>query len=112
MADPLAEYEALEKLAKAATPGPWRHCVVNQSGFGDAVADTRVWLNGPQASDATQVRCDSPDKLGSEQKVLNAAFIAAANPTTVLALLAEIRALRADLERCHRAREQEYADGH
>lgn len=67
--------DELERLAKAATPGPW-----SQSGFRvtakelgyDRVADT---------------------EFDNDSMAENAAFIAAANPATVLTLINQLRAL-------------------
>lgn len=67
--------DELERLAKAATPGPWSQagCRVTAKELGyDRVADT---------------------EFDNESMAENAAFIAAANPTTVLALISQLRAV-------------------
>ena len=65
------DLDALEELAKAATPGPWR---ANRStAYGYAVVET-------------------PDvEVAAELDAGDAAFIAAADPSTVLALIARVR---------------------
>jgi hypothetical protein len=63
----------LERLARAATPGPWHTEFGGVLGpDGDSVG--RTW--------------------GTVNADRNAAFIAQANPKTVLALIEEVRALR------------------
>ena len=64
-----AELSALEAAAKAATPGPWE--------YDDADEDMAA--------------------LGAEnQRVKDAAYIAAANPSVILSLIAELRQTRAE----------------
>lgn len=83
------EIEALLKLADAATPGPWTVCdyrkfdkpwVYVDASNGDSIAEM-VFANGYEPMP------------GGE----NAAFIAAANPAAIIALLDELDALRAML---------------
>lgn len=72
---------ALEQLAKAATPGEWSedgHFVVLDNPEAPPIA--RCWDQGWSTG-------IGDDGTG------NAAFIAAANPQTVLALIARLRAL-------------------
>ena len=88
---PLVDLDELEALAKAATPGPWcQHpngTSVWQGPDWEAVnyAKARV-QNSRHVCNATAVDQDAVD---------DTAFIAAANPSAVLALIAETRALRA-----------------
>ncbi|MFM0044102.1 hypothetical protein [Paraburkholderia sediminicola] len=71
--------DELERLAKAATPGEWSNTFAHIIG-------------GPN-------RRLIADLFGDEQiDHDNAAYIAAANPAAILALVAEVRALRADAE--------------
>jgi hypothetical protein len=80
--------DELEKLARAATPGPWTW---------DDPLSCASGLSGPSGTpviedlgyDGLWIGPDSP----------NAAFIAAANPATILDLLAANRKMRAALER-------------
>jgi hypothetical protein len=74
--------EELRQLALAATPGPWENSYVDQHrvqcrGAGDEIVDTRYASEKPPA-----------------ERKANALFIAAANPTAVLALLDENVRLR------------------
>jgi hypothetical protein len=84
----------LEALAEAATPGPWEDHVVAYA-QGDP-------SNGPSYD--VSIRCAlgqiahlSED--GDAGHGANAAFIAAANPATVLALVRAVREMRTALER-------------
>jgi hypothetical protein len=72
------DLDKLEALARAATPGPWI--------AGDD-EDSDLYLVGPAAFD--DVVCHPVVRLHAE---FNADYIAAANPETVLALIAKIRA--------------------
>ena len=70
------DLDALEALAKAATPGPWTHYETMQ-------ADNHVTAGGGILT-GTHV-------CGPTYEKKNAAFIATADPSTVLALIAELR---------------------
>lgn len=70
--------QALREAAERATPGDWKY-----STFDCAITD--------DTSSLAVVRMDS-GHLNDEQSALNGAFIAAANPATVLALLDELEA--------------------
>ena len=70
--------QALREAAEKATPGDWKY-----STFDCAITD--------DTSSLAIVRMDS-GHLNDEQSALNGAFIAAANPATVLALLDELEA--------------------
>ena len=76
-----AELSALEAVAKAATPGPWRHP-------GRALVVSRMSEDEPLVCD-----CISQEFA---QAPKNAAFIATANPSVVLELIAEMRQARAE----------------
>lgn len=88
------EHTELRKLAEAATPGPWK-----VEDFGHRVAALIVSKNAGRVASLGGGRTGGNanihefDRLVSE-RVANAAFIAAANPKTVLALLAERDRLR------------------
>lgn len=75
----MTNIDELERLAKAATPGPW--C---DRGFGSIQPEIGGSL---VAVTVTKGGC-------LPGYVENAAFIAAANPAAILALIAEVRALR------------------
>ena len=82
----------LEKLARAATPGKWEFRVYSRE---------RVIVHAPTGQAFARVLCRPPHTNTANQALqadANAAFIAAANPATILALIAERDALRAGLE--------------
>ena len=82
----MIDLEYLETLAKAATPGPW----VNTAGYKIEVAAT-----GTHCASAWERYTYEPEKeITSEKAQANAVFIAAANPTTMLELIAELRDAR------------------
>ena len=70
------DLDTLEALAQAATPGPWRHP-------GRALVVSRVDSSEPLVCDCLSEQFAQAPK--------DAAFIAAANPATVLKLIAELR---------------------
>jgi hypothetical protein len=76
----------LERLARAATPGPWHVQGVGIGGIEDTAGNVIA-----QAQQFKPVR--NRDDLND--RIQNAAFIAAANPATVLALIAHLRAVEA-----------------
>ena len=83
--------DELERLAKAATPGPW------QNGFDDLEGVVSLG-----AKDDGNVVCLPPASFMELSQVRwddNAAFIAAANPATILDLLAANRKMREAIER-------------
>jgi hypothetical protein len=96
----------LRRKAEAATPGPW----ASYNGFteGDASITANLpCINGLDAH-FTIARVDAPDiaetqmtdgALTDERAKANAAFIAAANPKAVLALLDRITELEDAFER-------------
>ncbi|WLG64797.1 hypothetical protein PSH90_12050 [Pseudomonas sp. FP1762] len=77
----MSDHSKLKQLAEAATKGKW--CTDGERQVMSAESDQ---LN----NGFVIVDCQGPDKLK------NAAFIAAANPSAVLALIAENEALRED----------------
>lgn len=92
----MTDLDELERLAKAATKGPWRtHMLFSQGerpdvaicGDGTTVvaADGFPWHRAPWRDYAAVTN--------------DAAYIAAANPAVILELVAELRRLRGDL-RC------------
>lgn len=90
--------ERLRQLAKAATPGPYRQCGADRGGCqcGYVYAEP---LDGALGTSAPafvfQAACDkSADMVTPSPAAMkaNAAFIAAANPAVVLALLSVVEA--------------------
>ena len=108
-----ADHAELARLAEAATQGPWDRMVGR--GLVRAIRDDLAvplfeplepysdpLLDAPTCRVGGKVvfRANSQaarESAAIRQAVHNAAFIVAANPTTVLALLSEIAALRGDL---------------
>lgn len=87
----IIDLDRLEQLAESATKGEWT-CAKR--------ADGRFWHigSGNQAIGATHA---ASSKFNPTQAALfeaNARFIAAAHPAVVLALVAEIKALRVKVE--------------
>lgn len=82
------DIDKLERLAKAATPGPWSKFDKN-----NVIAVLHA------ASDRPVINWTGFDRDGTPRKVhrANAAYISAANPATVLELIGEVRRLRAEL---------------
>lgn len=83
---PKVDLEGLKTAAEKATPGPW------------GCDDSEVYQENPEhAMIAETVPLDGDnDPTGfSQQERANAAFIALANPATVLALIAEVEVLKA-----------------
>ncbi len=83
----MIDFDELKALCERATPGPWMHTpgYYNDSGGQYDQIDSPVEIisgewGGPSGD--------------------NAAFIAAANPATILALLSANREMRAALRRC------------
>lgn len=81
----MSKWEELEKAAKAATPGPWGHEEIDPTD--PEWGASEVFTEGSDNYVATHV-CSVKD----------AAYIAAANPSAILELLAELDALKAELE--------------
>lgn len=131
----MTDLSELEKLARAATPGPWRwevslsarqvelcggppksgfgkfdHSVISFKRWGMGGAAPVFWswdghLGKPQRADDVAVPVEGREHHAAWFRDIdhpNAAYIAAANPATILALIAASRerdALRAGLER-------------
>lgn len=77
----MADYEELKRLADAATPGPW-------GWDGSYICPART-EDGTTYIESWRAVADAHD-------MENVRFIAAANPATVLALIAEVEQLRAE----------------
>lgn len=85
------DIEELERLAKAATSGPWHIAPCKPNCLGSA---TCTCVRSP---DGTPVG----EKYRSPRGGADREFIAAANPTAILALLSEVKAHRAALLAIH-----------
>lgn len=79
----MSDHSELKRLAEAATPGPWAYdgSYVCPARTEDGTTYVELWRSIAD--------CHQPE---------NTKFIAAANPAAVLALIAEVEALRDDLE--------------
>ena len=89
----MSDYKELRKLAQAATPGPWYHGAKNGA-HKYCVYDKICWLDvdGSRWGDTPNIVISvSPD----DGEYKTAAYISAANPATVLALLDELEAAHA-----------------
>lgn len=89
-----SDLDALEKLADEATPGKWRNAVYSRE---------RVIVAGLASKAFVKVLGKPPHSNGKDcaiQADANAAFIAAANPATIKALIAELKEAREHLARC------------
>jgi hypothetical protein len=136
----LQRLEELEKVAKAATPGPWEQdCTVKSDGTYGSGEDANEGydtyevfqtLTGKKIFDFlnSEVVCveEEYDEDGrtawDAEASANAAFIAAANPATILSLLDHIKRMQEALERARKAwldyadlrgtpHQEEYVDG-
>jgi len=98
-----SDREGLRALAEKATPGPWRPEQDTELVWGACDPDdtTTYGMGVPLANcikETPRWARDVPRfHLDYDQGVINAAFIAAANPTTVRALLDENERMRAAL---------------
>lgn len=79
--------QKLRELLEKATPGPWKHVVEDNIIYADAAPRLRLLDLIVRSIDTS-----------SEQRDADAAYIAAANPDAVSALLDEIDRLRAELQ--------------
>lgn len=88
------DLDDLEAKARAATQGPWEECGHNNGAGGCRCGF--VWSIPCDAIVATTDTDDADEGISStdERKKLDAAFIAAANPAVVLALVRELRKWR------------------
>lgn len=80
----------LEEIARAATPGPWIRC--GTDGNPIPVVTTKA-KSGYQLHSMLHVKQKSPDVYDGMRETYNrdAAFIAAANPAAILALIQRVR---------------------
>jgi hypothetical protein len=85
------DLDELERLARMATPGPWRECRASRGGCVCGL----VWAPD---GEHTVAHCGNNEEDGIVRAPATikatAAYIAAVSPDVVLALVAEIRALR------------------
>jgi hypothetical protein len=97
------EMKRLRELAEKATPGPWDCDDADESRGGyNAHAG---WFSVSKARTEDMVLTNQPE-MGMFDRRADAAFVVAANPQTVLALLDEIERLRAS----HALRDEGYAN--
>lgn len=94
----MTDLGALEKAAKVATAGPWRqHLVDDTVVVGKSnIEICNCWPAGGEDDDADF-------NADTEQHEKDASFIALANPSAILALIADQRALLAKVERYEKA---------
>jgi hypothetical protein len=90
------DLKELERLARAATPGPW---AINTAGIakrGEPFKITEIYVYAPETQDDTAICADVIDPVTQEPSEANAAYIAAANPAAILSLIAELEQCRKD----------------
>lgn len=92
---PPLDLDRLEELARAATPGPWVK-VSDLPDYGVATENQPDFHPDPIVTLNRKYRAPWRKNLGCSEP--DAEFIAAHNPETALALLAEVRRLRGALE--------------
>lgn len=88
--------EELRRLAEGATAGPWKECGHNRGGCSCGL----VWSRHSDVAVAEAWRGDLEAPEPTEGAKANAAYIAAANPATVLALLDENKRIASRLCAC------------
>lgn len=98
----MGDYSKLQALAEAATPGEWARC---DGKFGGVVYGGPIqhWVNGSGQSQI--VMTTGAEWMRPGENEANADFIAAANPTAVLELIAEVERLSLH-SHCHLLRAQ------
>lgn len=84
------DLDALEKLADEATPGPWRHYSHGLPEFSSVQHLVESESPGVNEGDGLVCVTNAPNNR-------DAAFIAAANPPTIKALIAELKEARATI---------------
>jgi hypothetical protein len=90
------QLDDLEAKAKAATSGPWRTDGYSILRYSDGIAASQS--NGSPEICNVLLDGDYDPKTRHERALHNAAYIAAANPATVLELIAELRNTKKALE--------------
>lgn len=85
----------LEAACSKATPGPWRECGADRGGCSCGL----VWSRAADLPVAEAWRGDEEAPEPAEGAPANAAFIAKADPSTILALIARLRAAEKDAGR-------------
>jgi hypothetical protein len=98
-----ADLDKLEALAKAATPGPWNDSGGSIDDF-DAECTMRIeWIANGIPKDGEK------DAINANYR-FDAAFIAAANPASILALIASARRDAEEIERLRARLTEQQAD--
>ena len=95
------EYEALRKAAEKATPGPWKSRKGFDSGTREIFRPDKSVKPPFYPSELAVIDTDIGENGGA-----NARYLAAADPTTILTLLAERDALRGAAAKALHALEQ------
>lgn len=94
----MTTHDKLRELAQAATPGPWTACGPSHGGpLPKHLDEIAVDREGDDDDGVSVARCPQ-GMAGIKETDADMAYIAAANPSTVLRLLDEIAALKAELE--------------
>lgn len=90
----MSDLDELERLARAATPGPWKNYSINPKVTPEHAIYSE-WLEGIPEAQSSEIATLLTPK--------NAEFIAAANPEAVLALVARVREAEAVIAEARRA---------
>lgn len=90
----MTDLDELEKLARAATPGPWRGYGEGEYPRGGGLFVCHGWM--PMSNAYVCAGHDrEAEKKGLQRETGDMKFIAAANPQVVLRLIEELKQLRA-----------------
>lgn len=89
----MTDHNELRALALAATPGPWEYSTAGLGATDGSFILTEHFVRRPGDDVAIAAEIINPDDCKTSED--NAAYIAAANPATVLALLDEVEAAHA-----------------
>lgn len=95
------DLEDLQRKAEAATPGPWDH---ETKKFSEAIYTPH--RSGPSISISWGAGSRNSPIWGTPERAkADAAFIAAANPEAVLALIAELKQMRGEVQSLRESRD-------
>lgn len=90
------DLDELERVARAATPGPWEFNMAGTGGRDGKLIYNEVYVYAPDCGvDDIAVASDIADPLTGQLSEANAAHIATFDPPTVLKLLAVVEAAKA-----------------